>query len=140
MSTDESVVKLDGIKRIYYKPDGSVLVAALDGIDLSIPKGQSLAIMGASGSGKSTLMNVLGCLDQPTEGTYMLGGIDVSSLDDEALSQVRGTHIGFIFQSFNLMANASAQANVELKFRFFIKKCTQMSGLKEPNNCSLKLV
>ena len=103
MSTDESVVNLDGIKRIYYKPDASVLVAALDGIDLSVPRGQSLAIMGASGSGKSTLMNVLGCLDQPTEGTYMLGGIDVSSLDDERLSQVRGTHIGFIFQSFNLI-------------------------------------
>lgn len=114
MSTDESVVKLDGIKRIYYKPDGSVLVAALDGIDLSIPKGQSLAIMGASGSGKSTLMNVLGCLDQPTEGTYMLGGIDVSSLDDEALSQVRGTHIGFIFQSFNLIPQLTIAENVEV--------------------------
>ena len=114
MSTDESVVNLDGIKRIYYKPDGSVLVAALDGINLSVPRGQSLAIMGASGSGKSTLMNVLGCLDQPTEGTYMLGGIDVSSLDDERLSQVRGTHIGFIFQSFNLIPQLTIAENVEV--------------------------
>ncbi len=114
MDIDESVVKLDGIKRIYYKPDGAVLVAALDGIDLSVPSGQSLAIMGSSGSGKSTLMNILGCLDQPTEGNYMLGGIDVSSLDDEELSRVRGTHIGFIFQSFNLIPQLTIAENVEV--------------------------
>ncbi|MCH2147534.1 MAG: ABC transporter ATP-binding protein [Phycisphaerales bacterium] len=114
MPSDESVVKLDGIKRIYYKPDGSVLVAALAGIDLTVPSGQSLAIMGSSGSGKSTLMNVLGCLDQPTEGSYTLGGIDVSLLDDEALSKVRGTHIGFIFQSFNLIPQLTIAENVEV--------------------------
>ncbi len=114
MPSDESVVKLEGIKRIYYKPDGTVLVAALDGVDLSVPSGQSLAIMGASGSGKSTLMNILGCLDQPTEGTYTLSGIDVSSLDDESLSKVRGTNIGFIFQSFNLIPQLTIAENVEV--------------------------
>ena len=72
MPTDDTVVKLRKIERVYFKPDGSVLVNALGGIDLDTPGGQSLAIMGASGSGKSTLMNILGCLDQPTAGTYTL--------------------------------------------------------------------
>jgi len=114
MPTDETVVKLEKIKRIYYKPDGSILVAALNGIDLNIPQGQSIAVMGASGSGKSTLMNILGCLDKPTDGTYLLDGVDVSSLDDQSLSKARGGKIGFVFQSFNLIPQLTIEENVEV--------------------------
>ncbi len=114
MPLDDPVVKLRKIKRIYYKPDGSILVEALRGIDLAIPRGQSLAIMGASGSGKSTLMNILGCLDQPTEGSYILDGNDVATLDDKTLSTIRGEEIGFVFQSFNLIPQLSIAENVEV--------------------------
>jgi putative ABC transport system ATP-binding protein len=114
MPEQESVVKLREIKRIYFKPDGSVLVEALRGIDLDIPKGQSVAIMGASGSGKSTLMNILGCLDQPTSGSYFLDGSDVALLDDKELSTIRGREIGFVFQSFNLIPQLSIVENVEV--------------------------
>lgn len=114
MATEDPVVKLRGINRVYYKPDGSVLVEALRGVDLDVPKGQSVALMGASGSGKSTLMNILGCLDQPTSGTFELGGEDVSALDDKALSIVRGRHVGFVFQSFNLISQLTIEENVEV--------------------------
>src|SRR3954462_1221800 len=84
-----AVASLRGITKTYYKPDGSVLVEALRGIDLDIDRGQYIAIMGASGSGKSTLMNILGCLDQPTSGSYILDGRDVAHMDDDELSRVR---------------------------------------------------
>ena len=103
-----------GIERVYYKPDGSVLVSALRGVDLDVPTGQSLAIMGPSGSGKSTLMNILGCLDQPTSGSISIAGQDVSSLDDAELSLVRGKQIGFVFQSFNLIPQLTIEQNVEV--------------------------
>lgn len=103
-----------GIERVYYKPDGSVLVSALRGVDLDVPAGQSLAIMGPSGSGKSTLMNILGCLDQPTFGSISIAGQDVSSLDDAELSLVRGKQIGFVFQSFNLIPQLTIEENVEV--------------------------
>ncbi|MCL4210365.1 MAG: ABC transporter ATP-binding protein [Phycisphaerales bacterium] len=108
------VAQLVGVKKIYYKPDGSVLVEALRGIDLSIPKGQYVAIMGASGSGKSTMMNVLGCLDRPTEGQFLLDGKDVARMDDTELSRVRGRKIGFIFQAFNLISELTTVGNVEV--------------------------
>jgi len=114
MPSDKSVVNLQDIKRVYYKPDGSVLVEALAGIDLEIPDGQSIAIMGASGSGKSTLMNILGCLDRATQGSYFLDGRDVALLDDHALSSVRGRTIGFVFQSFNLIPQLTIVENVEV--------------------------
>ena len=114
MPQDDPVVKLRQIKRIYYKPDGSVLVKALRGLDLDISRGQSVAIMGASGSGKSTLMNILGCLDQPTEGIYELDGTNVATLDDNALSTIRGQEIGFVFQSFNLIPQLTIAENVEV--------------------------
>lgn len=110
----QSVVKLRQIKRIYYKPDGSILVEALRGVDIDIPKGQSIAIMGSSGSGKSTLMNILGCLDPPTSGSYVLDGADVALLNDEELSTIRGREIGFVFQSFNLIPQLTIAENVEV--------------------------
>ena len=102
------------ICKTYFKPDGSVLVEALRPMDLALGHGQYIAIMGASGSGKSTLMNILGCLDQPTSGQYVLDGHDVATLDDDALSRVRGRKIGFVFQAFNLISELNIVENVEV--------------------------
>lgn len=103
------------VKDMYkiYNP-GENEVRALDGVSLSVHKGEFVAIIGHSGSGKSTLMNMLGCLDVPTSGTYILNGRDVSSLSDNELSEVRNNEIGFIFQGFNLIPNLTAVENVEL--------------------------
>jgi len=109
----DCVALLEGISKIYYKPDGSVLVEALKDVDLAIPKGEYVAIMGPSGSGKSTMMNVLGCLDRPTRGSYFLDGKDVSRMPDEELSHYRGRKIGFIFQAFNLISQLNTEENVE---------------------------
>ena len=114
MFDNGNIVSMRGIERVYYKPDGSVLVSALRGVDLDVPAGQSLAIMGPSGSGKSTLMNILGCLDQPTSGSISIAGQDVSSLNDAELSLVRGKQIGFVFQSFNLIPQLTIEQNVEV--------------------------
>ncbi|MCH7798083.1 MAG: ABC transporter ATP-binding protein [Planctomycetes bacterium] len=108
------VAHLTGIRKTYFKPDGEVLVHALDGIDMSIAAGEYLAVMGASGSGKSTLMNILGCLDQPTGGSYLLDGHDVAAMDDDELSRIRREKIGFVFQAFNLISELSAVENVEV--------------------------
>lgn len=105
---------LRGITKHYFKPDGSLLVEALRGIDLDIHAGEYLAIMGASGSGKSTLLNLLGCLDRPTAGNYLLEGENVAQLDDTALSRIRGRRIGFVFQAFNLISELAITENVEV--------------------------
>jgi putative ABC transport system ATP-binding protein len=108
------VVELRAVTKIYYKPDGSVMVEALRGVDIAIRRGEYVAIMGASGSGKSTLMNMLGCLDRPTGGVYLLDGEDVATMSDEVLSAFRGRTIGFVFQAFNLIPQMSIAENVEV--------------------------
>ena len=108
------VCRLEKIEKTYYKPDGTVLVSALGGIDLDIHHGEYIAIMGPSGSGKSTIMNILGCLDQSSAGRYFLDGRDVSTLDDEELSAYRGRKIGFVFQAFNLISQLTIEENVEV--------------------------
>lgn len=107
-----SVIHLDCIKK--YFQVGTVLVKALKGVDLTIYKNEYVAIMGPSGSGKSTLMNILGCLDTPTEGHYVLNGTDVSKLTDDELADIRNKEIGFVFQTFNLLPRYTALDNVVL--------------------------
>jgi putative ABC transport system ATP-binding protein len=106
------LVEMRGIQRTYVMGDN--LVHALRGVDLTIERGSSIAIMGTSGSGKSTMMNIMGCLDQPTKGSYHLHGRDVSRLSRAQLADVRGRMIGFVFQSFNLLSRTTALENVEM--------------------------
>jgi putative ABC transport system ATP-binding protein len=108
------VASVKGLSKIYRKPGTNVEVPALRNIDLDLVQGEFTAIMGASGSGKSTLMNILGCLDQATSGSYMLGDVDVSTLDDNQLSEIRSERIGFIFQNFNLIQQLTVLENLEV--------------------------
>ena len=107
-----AVVHLEDIHKTY--SSGEVEVRAVRGISLEMHKGEFIAIMGASGSGKSTLMNLLGCLDRPTHGRYLLDGIDVSNLDSNELADIRNQKLGFVFQGFNLLSRTTARENVEL--------------------------
>jgi putative ABC transport system ATP-binding protein len=103
---------LEGIRKTY--GEGDMAVHAIAHVDLTVPRGQYLAIMGASGSGKSTLMNIVGCLDAPSAGRYFIDGVDVRRMDENQLSVIRNNKIGFIFQSYNMIARTSALSNVEL--------------------------
>ncbi|HUU04974.1 MAG TPA: ABC transporter ATP-binding protein [Patescibacteria group bacterium] len=107
-----NIINLENITKIYQV--GSEEVHALDGVSLKIDRNEYVAIMGPSGSGKSTLMNILGCLDTPTEGKYDLKGTDVSAMSDNALAEIRNREIGFVFQTFNLLPRATSFHNVEL--------------------------
>jgi putative ABC transport system ATP-binding protein len=107
-----SVVQLEEIHKIY--DSGEVPVHAVRGVTLTIGAGEFVAVMGASGSGKSTMMNLLGCLDRPTKGRYLLGGTDVSALDRNQLADLRNQKLGFVFQGFNLLSRTTARENVEL--------------------------
>jgi putative ABC transport system ATP-binding protein len=109
---ERPVIEVRDLHRIYQSAAG--FTHALRGVSLDVYKGEMLAIMGPSGSGKSTLMNVLGCLDTPTSGTYKLEGFDVSQLDDDSLAHIRATRLGFVFQSFNLLPRATVIRNVML--------------------------
>lgn len=108
-----TVISVRGLTRVY-RTEGAVEVNALRGIDLDIEEGEFVAIMGPSGSGKSTMMNILGCLDQPTSGSYRLDGEEVATLSQDQRALIRNRRIGFVFQGFNLLARTSALENVEL--------------------------
>jgi len=136
------VIEIENLIRIYRM--GESEVRALDGVTLTVEPGEFLAVMGPSGSGKSTFMNILGCLDRPTAGRYVLEGIDVSSLDRDARAEIRNDKIGFVFQSFNLLSRTSALENVELPLLYSrkghlsgpeavarAKKCLERVGLAD---------
>lgn len=110
--SDAPLIQFKDVKKIYEM--GDFQVRALDGIDLEIFRGEYVAIMGPSGSGKSTMMNLIGCLDTPSSGTYELNDKNVSVMTDDELAQIRNEEIGFVFQTFNLLARTTALQNVEL--------------------------
>ena len=112
MSDAGHIVQLDAVTKTYHM--GTVTLNALRGISVDVSPGEYIAIMGPSGCGKSTLLNVLGCLDRPTTGRYLLGGDDVSLMDDDELSAIRGSRLGFIFQSYNLIQQLNVVENIEV--------------------------
>ena len=124
-----SIISVKGVTKHYAL--GTQTVEALRGVSFDIKKGEFIAIMGPSGSGKSTLMNIIGCLDIPTHGTYLLNNQEVSSLDDDALAGIRNKEIGFVFQNFHLLARNSALDNVMLPLKYAgIEKADQITRAK----------
>lgn len=126
MSSSEQIVEARGIKKVYEM--GPERVEALRGVDISIQTGEFVGIMGPSGSGKSTLMHILGCLEKATEGTYLLGGQDISRVSDHDLSLMRANKIGFVFQTFNLIPQYSVLENVAMPF-LYRKETRNEAGL-----------
>ena len=116
MNQNGTIIRLSGIRKVY--DTGKVKVEALKGIDLDIYRGEFVAIVGPSGSGKSTLMNLLGCLDTPTDGQYEIGGDNVAGVTRDELAEIRNRRVGFVFQNFNLLPHITAQENVELPMLF----------------------
>jgi putative ABC transport system ATP-binding protein len=124
-----SIISVEGVTKHYAL--GTQTVEALRGVSFDIKKGEFIAIMGPSGSGKSTLMNIIGCLDIPTHGTYLLNNQEVSSLDDDALAGIRNKEIGFVFQNFHLLARNSALDNVMLPLKYAgVEKADQITRAK----------
>ena len=115
-ASGEHLIRLEGVTKVY--KTGDVEVRALAGVSLTIEGGEFVAVMGPSGSGKSTLMNILGCLDRPTNGSYSLRGTNVATLDDDRLAEVRNKEIGFVFQTFNLLPRLTAVENVALPLSY----------------------
>jgi len=132
-----AVVKLEDVHKIYHT--GEVDVHAVQGVSLEIHKGEFVAFMGASGSGKSTMMNILGCLDRPTKGRYLLDGLDVSGLNRNQLADMRNQKLGFVFQSFNLLSRTSALENVELPL-FYTRHHMSTREVRERGEHVLKIV
>ena len=129
------MIELEGVTKIY--PMGKVEVAALQGVSLTIKKGEMTAIMGPSGSGKSTMMNIIGCLDVPTSGKYVLDNEDVGRLGDDRLAEIRNRKIGFVFQTYNLLPRLTALANVELPLLYGNGKNRKSRALEALNRVSL---
>lgn len=123
MNNNNEIIKINNLRKTYNI--GSIKVNALNGIDLEIKKGEFVSIMGPSGSGKSTLMNIIGCLDTPTSGLYLLESQDVSKLKDNNLAEIRNKKIGFVFQTFNLMSKANIIDNVDLPLIYSKNKLTK---------------
>jgi putative ABC transport system ATP-binding protein len=121
-TTEKAVVRLEDVVKTYHT--GEVDVMAVRGVSLEIGRGEFVALMGSSGSGKSTLMNILGCLDRPTSGQYLLDGTSVSSLDRDQLADLRNQKLGFVFQNFNLLSRTSALENVELPLLYGTRSLT----------------
>jgi len=132
----QPVIHLEGVTRVFSTGDNAV--HALAGVDLEIHAGEMVAIMGASGSGKSTLMNILGCLDKPTAGRYVLDGIEVSELGRNELADLRSRKIGFVFQGFNLLSRTTALENVELPLLY--DRSGQFHGKASPAPAALRRV
>ncbi len=116
--SDEPVIRIRDVTKIYEMGDGTIQVRALDGVSLDISDGEYVAIMGASGSGKSTLMNIIGCLDVPTTGTYHIDGQPVEAISNDRLADIRSRKVGFVFQTHNLLPRLTALANVELPMMY----------------------
>ncbi len=134
LAPNKTIIDIRNIEKVFQV--GEIEVRALRGVDLAIEEGSYVAIMGPSGSGKSTMLNILGCLDRPTSGTYLLGGEDVSKMDDDTLSAVRGKRLGFIFQSYNLIAQLTVIENIQvpliyqgINLKEYEQKCIDLAEL-----------
>jgi putative ABC transport system ATP-binding protein len=135
---NQHLIEVRELKKVYGM--GAATVHALDGVNLTVDEGDFVAIMGPSGSGKSTLMNILGCLDRPTEGEYWLGGQDVSRLNKTQLARIRNRQIGFVFQSYNLLARSSALKNVTLPLLYSHRDRRSASEREELARQALEIV
>ena len=128
---ENTVISIKDLVKIY--KIGDIRVNALRGADLTVGKGEFVAIMGPSGSGKSTLMNILGALDTPTSGTYFLEDIDISKLDDNRLAEIRNKKIGFVFQTFNLLSKSNIIGNIELPLIYSNNRSFKRSRIRKDN-------